>query len=336
MNKIRKLYYFDKKKIQEMISLLNDNVNDNYISHIMFSPLLPLHHFLPLSLKFLPESFVLKKNKEFKGLITVAPTKSKYKKMEIQKLFFEENSLSEAAELIQYVVSKYKAMGAPSILVKIDDYLPELLSLFVSKCGFSQISYEKLWRINKFIEEPFEKKEFRIFRNSDAKAVTNLYNDSLLPHFRPLLNKEVKEFAEPLFKGLSYYSEYKYIIEDAKTKAIVGCISILTSDNENFVIDIIQTSWVNLNINSIINFATHQIKKRKKRFGLFVRTKRYTNIGDKYEKQFIENGYDCVQNQIVLTNSSAQVLKDSNKIEKYTTLVNIFPTTPATTQCNKL
>lgn len=336
MTKIRKLYYFDKKNAQEMISFLNDNVNDNYINHVMFNPFLPLHHLLPLKLKFLPESFILKDGKYLKGLITVAPTNSKHKKMEIRKLFFEENSLVDAAELVQFVVSKYKAMGALTIIVKVDDYLPELLTMFVSKCGFSQISYEKLWRINKFTEADFDKREFRPFRNSDAKAITNLYNDSLLPHFRPLLGKEVREFKESLFKGLLYYSEYKYVIEDKKTKAIVGCISIQTSDNENYVIDIIQTSWINLDINSILSYATYQIKKRKKRFGLFVRTKRYTSQGENYEAEFIKNGFECVQNQIVLTNSSARVLKETAQNRRFTVLTEFLPTNPLPTQCKEL
>ena len=161
MSKIRKLYFFDKKKSQEMISFLNNDANDAYINKIMFNPFLTLHHFLPLSLKYLPESFVLKDGKEIKGLITVAPSKCRNKKIEIQKLLFEENSLSDAAELIQYAVSKYKAMGATSIMVKVDDYLPDLLALFVSKCGFSQISYEKLWRVTKFLDTDFDKKEFK-------------------------------------------------------------------------------------------------------------------------------------------------------------------------------
>ena len=336
MSRIRKLYYFDKKNAQEMISFLNNSVNDTYISHIMFNPFLPLHHLLPLKFKFLPESFVLKEGKDFKGLITIAPTKCRDKKMEIQKLFFEENSLADAAELVQFAVSKYKAMGAPSIMVKVDDYLPELLTMFVSKCGFSQISYEKLWRINKFSETDFDKKEYRSFRNSDAKAVTNLYNDSLLVHFRPLLGKEVREFKENILQGLSYYSEYKYIIEDKKTKAIIGCIIIQTSDNENYILDIIQTNWVNLDINAIINYATYQIKKRKKRFGLFVKTKRYTTQGEEYEKIFLQNGFECVQNQIVLTNSSARVLKEPSKSTSYTVISDFLPSKPIPTQCNEM
>ncbi len=103
--------------------------------------------------------------------------------MEIQKLLFEEGAWEEAVELVQFVVSKYKAMGAVSIMVKVDDYLPDLLSMFVSKCGFSQISYEKLWRVNKFTQTDYDKKEFREFRNSDAQLAANLYNEALLPHF---------------------------------------------------------------------------------------------------------------------------------------------------------
>ena len=325
MSKIRRLYYFDKKNAQEMISFLNNSANDSYINNIMFNPLIVFHHLLPMRFKFLPESYVLKDKSQIKGIITIAPIKSRQRKMEIQKLLFEENAYEDAAELVQFVVSKYKAKGAASIVVKVDDYLPDLLIMFVSKCGFSQISYEKLWRVTKAPEAPFDKKEFRGFRNSDSKAVSNLYNESLLPHFRPLLGSEPAEFGESLFKGLSYYSEYKYIIEDRKTKNVTGYISIQTSDNENYVVDIVQSSWVNLDVNGIITFAYNCIKKRKNKFGFFVRSKRYTSLGEGYEKTFVDNGYECVQNQIVLTNSSARVLKEPVKSGRYTILTEFCP-----------
>lgn len=309
-----------------MMSFLNNSATDTYINQIMFNPFLFLHHFLPLKLKFLPESFVLKEGKDVKGLITVAPAKGKHKKVEIQKLFFEENAYSVASELIQYVVSKYKAMGAPSILVKVDDYLPELLSIFVSKCGFNQISYEKLWRITDYPKSDFNKKEFRSFKNSDAQAVASLYNDSLLPHFRPLLSKETQEFRESLFQGLSYYSEYKYVIEDKNTKTVVGCITIQTLDNENYIVDITQAGWINIDINAVLSYATYQIKKRKKKFGLFVKTKRYTSVGGNYEEVFKRLGFNCVQNQVVLTNSSARILKETAKAGNFTVLGEFCPT----------
>ena len=130
MTKIRKLYYFDKKNAEEMISFLNNSVNDNYINNIMFNPFLPLHYFLPLSLKFLPESFILKDEKEIKGLITVAPSKYGYKRFEIQKLLFEENSLSYqtrfAAHLKKYLYP-YR-IGSPIKITNLISFSVHLIS----------------------------------------------------------------------------------------------------------------------------------------------------------------------------------------------------------------
>ena len=325
MSKIRKLYYFDKKKTLEMISFLNNDAGNAYINGIMFNPLILFHHLLPLRFKYLPESYVLEDDNEIKGLITVAPNKSRQRKVEIKKLFFEENSYEEASELVQYAVSKYKALGASSVLVKVDDYLPELISMFVTKCGFSQISSESLWRITKFPECEYDKKEFRYFRNSDSKIVANIYNDSLLPHFRPLLSIESDEFNEDIFKGLSYIDEYRYTIIDKQTRNIAGCIIIQTSDNENYLVDIIQNAWANLDINEVISFAVNKIKHRNKKFGLFIKTKKYTNSNENYEKIFEENGYERIQNQCILTNSSAKVLKVEERTGKFTAIGDFYP-----------
>ncbi len=307
--------------MQEMISFLNNR--NEYFNSIMFNPMIPLHHLLPLKYKFLPETYVLKDRKEIKGLITVAPSRCPMRKMEIQSLFFEENCYEDASELVQFVVSKYKAMGAFSFVVKINDTLPELLKMFVSKCGFSQISYEKLWKVSDFHAE-YNLKDFRPFRNSDSPTVSTLYNESLLPHIRPLLSKDAKEFKEVYFKGLSYFTEYKYVIEDRKSKNILCYLSIITSDNENYILDIVQSSWVEIDIESVIGFAQSRIRRRKKGFNLFVRTKKYTQLGEKYEQEFIKNKFECVQNQIVLTNTSARILREPVHSGRFTILNQMF------------
>lgn len=324
MSKIRKLYYFDKNTTQEMISFLNNSSNETYINHIMFNPLIPLHHLIPLRFKFLPESYILKDKKDVKGLITVAPSICPLKKMEIQKLLFEQNCYEAGGELIQYVVSKYKAKGVTSFIVRVDDYLPELIKLFVSRCGFSQLSYEKLWRAKPLQTEKYDRKAYRSFRNTDAQAVANLYNESLLPHFRLLLGRDPKEFKETVFKGLSYFSEYKFVIEDPKTKNITGYISIRTNDNENYIVDITQSSWVDIDINSVISFASSQIQKRKKNFNLFIKTKKYTQLSEKYEQTFIDNKFECVQTQVVLTHTSARIIKDTTRSGNFTVLNQFY------------
>ena len=52
----------------------------------------------------------------------------------------------------------------------------------------------------------------------------------------------------------------------------------------------------------------------------------------------IENGFECIQNQIVLTNSSAKVLKEDIKNGKFTVLNDFCTSKPVPTQkiCNKL
>ena len=307
-----------------MISFLNNSANDTYINHIMFNPLILLHHFLPLKMKFLPESYVLKEKNNIKGLITIAPSRSPIKRMEIQKLLFQENCYEEAGELIQYAVSKYKAKGTLSFIVKIDDYLPELIKLFVTKCGFSQISYEKLWEINHINPKDYKIKNYRAFRNADAPVVSSLYNELLLPHFRPLLSREPEEFKEFPCMGLSYFSEYKYVIIDPKTHYIVACICIQTSDNENYVIDIIQSPWAEIDIEEVIAYANYQIHKRKKNFNLFIKTKKYTQLGEKQEIEFISKKFNCVQNQVVLTNSSAGIIKNSEQTGKFSVLNQVY------------
>ncbi len=332
MTKIRKLYFFDKKNTEEMISYLNNG--DTYTNHIMFNPFAPLHHLVPLRFKYLPESYVLKDKKDVKGLITIAPSKCPLKQMEIQKLLFEENCYEDAGELVQFVVSKYKAKGCASIIVRIDDYLPELIKLFISKCGFSQISYEKLWRIeiNKSVNisdkndnySGFDKKMFRSFRNSDAPVVANLYNERLLPHFRPLLGKEAKDFKDVFFKGLSYYNEYKYVYINKKTKNILAYISIKTADNQNYIIDIVKSSWEDFDINMLIEFAKYKILKRSKNAKIFIKSKKYTQNGEKYEQEFLDNKFECIQNQVVLTNSSAKIIRDPEQAKRFTVLNQFY------------
>lgn len=324
MSRIRKLYFFDKYKLKEMISFLNNSEDDSYINNIMFNPLIPFHHLIPLKFKFLPESYVLKDKNEIKGLITVEPTRCPAKQMEIQKLFFEENCYDCAGELIQYVVSKYKALGTASLLVKINDFMPELVKLFISKCNFSQISYEKLWKIGDFNEVKYSKKDFREFRNSDSAVVSSLYNESLLPHIRPLLSSDSKEFRENIFKGLSYFSEYKYIWEERKTNNILAYISIQTSDNKNYILDIIASSWTEIDIDKILTFAHNTIRKRNKKFSLLIKTKKYTHFGEQYEKEFLQRKYECVQNQIVLTNSSAKIIHEPENSKKFTVLNKLY------------
>ena len=336
MRRIRKLYYHDRNNTQKMISFLNNGDADKNAGFIIFNPFVLIHYILPLRFKFLPESYVLQEGKFLKGLVTVAPTRCPLKQMEIHKLLFEENNYADAGELIQYVVSRYKAMGTTSFIVRVDDYLPELIKMFITKCDFSQISYEKLWKIQNFENEGYDKKLFRSFRNSDAPAVASLYNEALLPHFRPLLGKDNKEFKDIFFRGLSFYTEYKYVMENKLSGNIDAYISIQTTDNENFIVDIVKSYWENVDTDKIIAFAQSRISKRTKNFNLFIKTKKYNQLGEKEEQEFIDRKFECVKNQIVLTHTPARIIKEHEESRKYTVLERFYGSAGANTTCKSI
>ena len=312
-----------------MISFLNND--DVFFTDISFSPMVVLNHLLPQRYKFMPESYVLKDKKNIRALITVAPSKNPLKQLEIHKLLFQENNYHEAEELIQYVVSKYKANGVVSFIVKIDDYLSDLIRLFIAKCGFSQISYEKLWMNKEYnsytfeeLSEKYNSKMFRGYRGSDVSVVSNMYNEQLLPHIRPLLGKDVKDFKDSFYAGLRYYTEYKYVYRDKNTKNIHAFLFIRSVDNTNFVLDIIQSSWDDINLDELLAFAYAQVKKRTQKAKLYIKSKKYIQQYEKYEKELIDKNFECVQNKAILTNSSAKIIKNESESVKYTVLSQFY------------
>ena len=59
--------------------------------------------------------------------------------------------------------------------------------------------------------------------------MAEIYNDSVLTHFKPTLERKEKEFCETLCSGLKYLSEYRYIIEDNVFKKAYKTIKMFQS-----------------------------------------------------------------------------------------------------------
>ena len=328
MSTIRKFRFFDKKKVLILHPFIN-NENECNIDLPLFNPFLPLHHMLPLKYKFMPEAFVYSENNNVKAFISVIFSPNN--RLEINRLFFNENDLTCATELIKYVVARYKKFGASSVTIRVDNYLSSLLATLVSDCGFSQISGEKLWKAVKPCNFEFNKDNFRNFRDTDAKCVADIYNKSLLPHIKPFLITDKTYFCETLFKGLSDKSEYKYIIKDFNSNKISGYLSIQTYDYKNYVLDIIPDDWFNIDISTVLGFAYEKISKRNKDFVLYLKTKQYTSFGEKLDDFFTKNSYECVQEKVLLTNSSAQILKANESSKSFKIIGDFFPSKPMPT-----
>lgn len=316
MVRIRKANYFDKFKLKKMISFLSSDAINHYTKVFMNFPFNTIHNLLPLGLKFLPESYVIEENKDIIGMATISPTAGNPFKLVISRLFLEHDYFNAGKQLIDFIISKYGAKGANTFLAVIDDSYDELLHLFTEGCGFRQCSSEQLWKMNEIRFSKEEKCFFRPFKNSDAQAVTMLFNDSIITHFKHSISRTKDEYIEPLFKGLKDDCKFKYVLEDENLKTIKAYFSLTTSDNSNYVLDITTSPWYDCSWEDILSFTINEISKRKNDFYLFVKVKKYTTTAESFEKYLSEKGFKCIQNQLVLVKDFYKLIKEPEQTHK--------------------
>lgn len=298
MTVIRRLNCFDAPKIKKMISYLGDN--DRISKSLSNEAFGLIHGLLPLKYKFLPESYILLEKKEILGLITVAPTSGNPYKMNITRLIFQQNMYDVGKSLVEFVIARFGAKGATSFKVTVDQSHEELLNLFMQGCGFRQCSYENLWKLDNFKPETELKANFRYCQNSDAKQVAQLYNNELKNLYKPSLQRLKTEYKEPVFEGLTNFYKNRYVLEEPSNHRIVAYLSITTSDNLNFIIDMSMNDAYNVPYDEIINFALGEISRRKTTFYAFLKHRQYTINADILENYLHERNLNCIQTQCVL------------------------------------
>lgn len=316
MVRIRKANYFDKFKLKKMISFLSSDVISHYTKVFMNFPFNTIHDLLPLNLKFLPESYVIEENKDIIGMVTVSSTAGNPFKLNISRLFLEQDYFNAGKQLIEFVISKYGAKGATTFAAKIDDSYDELLRLFTDGCGFRQCSSEQLWKMDSIRFSTTDNTFFRPFKNSDAQAVAMLFNDSVITHFKHSVSRTKNEYFEPVFKGLMNDYKFKFVIEDENLKTIKTYFSLTTNDNLNYVLDVTTSPWYDCSWDDILDFSINQISKRQKDFHFFVKVKKYTNTAENFEKYLTEKGFKCVQNQLVLIKDFYKLIKETQSLHR--------------------
>lgn len=312
MTVIRRLTCFDAPKIKKMISYLGDG--ERFSKAISTEAFSLLHGLLPLKYKFLPESYILLEKNEILGLITLVPTNGNPYKVSITRLIFQQNMYDVGKQLVEFAIAKYGAKGAVSFKVTVDQSHSELMDLFINGCNFRQCSFENLWKLDNFSPKNKEKANFRPCQNSDAKAVSRLYNSELKSLYRPSLERLKTEYNEPFFAGLTNFYKNRYVLEDAEKGRIIAYLSITTSDNFNFVIDISYNEAYNIPFDEIINFALSEISYRKSNFCAFVKHRQYTKNADNFEKYLHERNLNCIQTQCVLIKDYYKQIKQPENV----------------------
>lgn len=312
MTKIRKTNYFDKFKIKKMISYLNPDVVKHYTKIFRYFPFAHLHSFLPLCFKFLPESYVIEDKHEILGLIALSPAHANPFKQTISRLFLDKEYFTVGKQLVDFVVARYGSKGAYLFQSIVDTSNDELLELFTKGCGFRNCSTKELWLLPSDLEIKSSRTSFiRPFHNRDAKAVVELYNDSLIQHFKSSLSKNKDEYTDPPFKSLDDYFMLKYVIEH--NRQVIAFFSVMSNDNENFIITITKSMWYEINLEDIIQFCQREVSKRKKNYSLYVKVQRYKQNIDDVEQYLNSVGATCSQSQVILVKDFYRRIKDTVK-----------------------
>ena len=311
MTIIRRLNCFDAPKIKKMIAYLGND--DKFSRAILTEAFYSIHSVLPLKYMFLPESYILLENNEILGLISVSPTSGNPYKINITRLIFKQNMYDIGKQLVEFVIARYGAKGAVSFRVLVDQSHDELLDLFSNGCGFRHCSYENLWKLDNFKPLSEDIAAFRYSQNSDAKYIARLYNSELKNLYKPSLERIKTEYFEPFFAGFSNFYKNRYVLEEPSKHKIIAYLSITTSDNYNFIIDMSLNDAFSISYDEVINFALSQIRTRKSNFCAFLKHRQYTNYADDMEKYLHERNLNCIQTQCVLVKDFYKQIKQEEK-----------------------
>ncbi len=307
---IRKFNFFDTKRVKKLISQIGYDCSDIILKTLIGQICSIMHLFVPLKYKFLPETFLYLDNGEIIGIITVVPTRGNPYKINITRLIFKQNDYEIGKQLVEFVIARFGARGAVSFHAAIDQSHDELINLFITGCGFRQCSYENLWKIENFNPDTNIKANFRYCQNSDAKDVAALYNSEIKNHFKPSLERYKDEYREPFFEGLTSFYKNRYVLEEPARHKIIAYLSVTTSDNLNFIIDMSINDAYGINYDEVLNFALGEISRRKSKFYAFLKHRQYTKTADNLEEYLHKRHLNCIQTQCVLVKDFYKPVKE--------------------------
>lgn len=331
MAKIRYLNLFDIFNLKKLVSHLTEERFFDYTSELIFHPLSVINYVLPVGMKFLPDSFVAVQDGEIKGMLSIKPRKNNHLKWKIQKLLLNEDAYDIGEQLINFVVSRYGAKGVETVEVDINSKDSDIIDLFSKACGFRYCLDYQHFKLNtdyyKNREINCETLNFRPFKLSDCKNVSELYNQNISTYYKFPLSRNEKEFLDSMCSGLSKKSNFKYILEDKFSKQIRGYIQIETIDNTNFVIEIaILESFENY-FEEVICFAISQIKKRTNHYNVYFKNCKFHINSNYFEEKLMES--ELLQTDMIFVKDFFRQIKDSETLAKPAIIYNEISGKPA-------
>jgi len=287
MTKIIPIRQCDIDKIIKMIEYVTPDLSPGMIGNRIFIPF-PfdmLHNILPLNLKFLQESYVAVENNEPLGLISLAPdghTKTRWK---INRLVLGMNAYDIGKQLIDFVVNRYGGAGVEVFLAVIDENYTEAVTLFKNACFFRGFSRINIWEYDGIYSGYRDKmpENLRKAEYEDFEKLHTLDSEAILPHFRTSMAKKPDDLKfglkNQLINRLKGNATQRYVLENPSNNSIEALVSVFTSDNTNFWLDITLSLAYREHYEDLINFALGSIKTQNPEAKVFIGVKDYHQTG---------------------------------------------------------
>ncbi len=274
-----------------------------------------VNHLLPLRMKFQNETFSLLLNNKVLGTMTLDKDAKSHTRFKITKLILEENSALVSKQLVNYVITRYRAMGAAQFYVVADEKEAQLLNIFKNELNFRFCGCEYLYKIN--LNDLNYGVILKPLKNEQINNVCTFYNENINSFNKMLFSRQNYQFKNKCIK---------YIFKDEEKEKLLGYFEVLTKNNFDFYINFSIDFAYNIYLMDAIKFINSKIKQKHKKFNLYVKVKDYFMNSRELIAILNENNTQLISKGQILAKDYYKEIKETN-IFKNTKIIFNDPTT---------
>jgi len=283
----------------------------NFIKHTMCF----INHLLPLRLKFANESYIALVDNKKSALVTLDKDSKSHTRFKITKLILEEYSSDVSKQLVNYVISKYRAQGANSFYVVVDERQADLLNIFKNEMNFRACGFEYLYKISCLNATQYM--TLKPFKKNQVNEIRGFYNENINSFNKFLFSRENYQFSNNFEKYVFY--------NDDETK-LLGYFEVATKNNYDFYINFSIDFAYNIYIIDAIRFIYSKLKRKNKDFNLFIKVKDYFMNSKELLAILKENNMELISKSQILAKDYYREVKENNLFKNAKIIFN-DPTT---------
>ncbi len=291
--------------------------NKEYNCSVINSFFCFINHLLPLRLKYLNESFAAIKDKKLLGLISLDKDSNSFTRFKITKLILEDDATTIASRLVNYVITRYRAMGANSFYIVVDINRADLAQIFKNELNFRTCGMEYLYKINDINNTSSYSFFLKPFKIENTKEVCTFYNENINSYNRILFSRQEYQFNN----GFE-----KYVFYNDKEDKVLGFFELATKNNHDFYINFSIDFAYNIYLLDAIKFIYWKLKQKNKKFNLYLKIKDYFMNSKELIAIMKENNFELVSKSQIYAKDFLREIKD-RAIFKNTKIIFNDPTT---------